>query len=410
MVVTLPANVLEQMRANAGAKGALYGRLRDDGDVAQVQGIEAAAGALLGFWLRDTTPDLLPRAEGKVCVLVSDAAPAEVVAYAFTQQGWQRCDSMIVRTRNDYTARLRGLFESDALANARVAVIGLGSGGSLTAVQLARCGVGQMRLVDYDRLEVANIARHVCGLSDIGRYKTRAVRDLLLDTSPLVTVQTFEADILADDALLGQVVEGCDLVIAATDSEESKQAINRCCWPLAIPVVYGAAYNRAFGGDQFRAIPPDGPCYYCFQSAVSEFFDTPPPTQARDLGIGYADPSRMQDLVAEPGLGMDVGVIALLMARMALMTLLRKHPTTLTDLPTNWLLFGNRAEWIFQKPLESIFIDIPKLPNCPVCGYDAFVRESLGMSAEAAQAVAEQIISDAAPFELPNIGLPRDQQ
>jgi hypothetical protein len=257
-----------------------------------------------------------------------------------------------------------------------------------------------MRLVDFDRLAVHNIARHVCGLRDIGRYKTRALRDMLLDISPAIEVETYEADVLARPDLLDRVVDGCDLVVAATDSEQSKIAINRACWPRGIAAVYGAAYNRAFGGDVFRAIPPEGACYNCFQTIVAEFFGPPPPA-ADDFSPGYADPSRMADLIAEPGLGLDVGMIALLMGQMSLLTLLRGAPTTLPDLPTNWLLFGNRAEWIFQKPLESLFIDVPKRPDCPVCNYDTYVRQNLGMTPQQAETAAEQILS-----ELPSVVSP----
>jgi hypothetical protein len=102
----------------------------------------------------------------------------------------------------------------------------------------------------------------------------------------------------------------------------------------------------------------------------------------------------MADLIAEPGLGMDIGVIALLMARMALMTLLRGMETTLTDLPSDWVLFGNRAEWAFQKPLESMFIDIPKWSDCPICNYDAYVRQQLDMSAQTAADAAQELLSE----------------
>lgn len=396
MFLTIPDAVLESVLNSCDNDGKIYGRLLDDGDVVQVRGLNDSAGIYLGRWTASPSVSLNDSpvsgslSDGELLLLVSGQG---VGAYRYAEQQFQPVAVDVIRLHANYGARLHGLFEADWLAERYVAVIGLGTGGSMVATQLARCGVGKMRLVDFDRLEVHNIARHVCGLRDIGRFKTRAMRDLLLDISPYIQVETYEANILTDQDVLAQVINGCDLVVAATDSEQSKIAINRACWPRGIPVVYGAAYNRAFGGDIFRALPPDGACYDCFQEIVTEYFG-PPPAAATDFSIGYQDPSRMADLIAEPGLGLDVGVIALLMARMSLMTLLQGTSTTLPDLPTNWLLFGNRAEWIFQKPLESLFIDVPKRPDCPTCNYSTYVQQELGMSADDVAAAAQNILSE----------------
>jgi ThiF family len=395
MFITVPDSVITQiLQESDRAEGLIYGHLLDSGDVAQIIGITEAAGLYLGRWQRaGCTESGGEISIGELRLLVEDVPPLRASASLHTTDGWHPIACDVIRLHADYTARLRGLFEADRLANTCVAVIGLGSGGSVVASQLARCGVGTMRLVDFDRLEVHNIARHACGLRDIGRYKTRAMRDLLLDISPAIQVETYEINVMEDTEALEKVVVGCDLVVAATDKEDSKLAINAASWPRGIPAVYGAAYNRAFGGDVFRAIPPDGACYTCFQAVVSEFFG-PPPAATTDFSAGYEDPSRMADLIAEPGLGMDVGMIALLMARVSLMTLLRNSDTTLPDMPTNWLLFGNRAEWIFEKPLESIFIDVPKRADCPTCNYQTYVANALQMSVAEVASAAESILAD----------------
>ena len=398
MFLTIPDTVLISAVYDSGAvAGPLYGRWHDDGDVAQVWGLEESAVVYLGRWTIGDQPVALgqdsPLVDDEVLVRIDATADLRISARQYREQAWHAIPADIIRPYADYAARLRGLFEVEQLADRQVAVIGLGTGGGIVATQLARCGVGRMRLVDFDRLAVHNIARHVCGLGDIGRYKTRAVADLLRASSPIVEVETFEADILDDPALLDSIVAGCDLVVAATDSERSKLAINRACWIAGVPAVYGAAYNRAFGGDVFRAIPPGDACYECFHAAVSELFETAP-LAATDFTPAYADPSRLSDLVAEPGLGMDAGVIALLLARVALTTLLRGRATSLPSLPANWLLFGNRAEWIFKQPLESLFVDIPRRPDCPVCNYEAYVQQ-LAMTEEEAADTARRIVAQA---------------
>ena len=77
----------------------------------------------------------------------------------------------------------------------KVAVVGLGSGGSLVAIELAKAGVGKFVLVDFDRIELYNIIRHICGLSDLRRPKTNVMRDRILDKNPFAEVEIFNTNI-----------------------------------------------------------------------------------------------------------------------------------------------------------------------------------------------------------------------
>ncbi|NNJ11786.1 ThiF family adenylyltransferase [Chloroflexales bacterium ZM16-3] len=387
MLVTLPAELIDQAIESALPGGTIYGRLCDDGDLAQVHGLSPDAGAAIGHWSRDGE-----QAPERGLWLVF-AVTGDPQAYLLGSDDVHSLECRVIRAREDYLARARGILPDGALAGRCVTVIGLGSGGSLIATQLARCGVGHMRLVDFDRLEAHNIARHACPLADIGRYKTRALRDLLLAHSPLIRVETWEANVLEQPTALAQALSSADLVVAAVDGEAAKLAINRACWAAGIPTVYAAAYNRAFGGDVFCALPPDGACYNCLSSVIGELF-APPPTAASDFSAGYADPSRMADMVAQPGLAMDVGVIALLAARVALETLLRGHDGVPEPLPDAWLLFGNRAEWVFREPLDHHFVAVPRRDDCPVCNYAQSVQSRLGISPAEAVSRRDSILAE----------------
>jgi tRNA A37 threonylcarbamoyladenosine dehydratase len=48
-----------------------------------------------------------------------------------------------------------------------------------------------------------NVSRHICGVGDLGRYKTKAVKDALLAKNPYTKVETAEIDINQNLALLG---------------------------------------------------------------------------------------------------------------------------------------------------------------------------------------------------------------
>ena len=80
----------------------------------------------------------------------------------------------------------------EILKTKKVVIIGMGSGGSLLAVYLAKSGLKNFIFLDDDRLETHNIIRHICDLSHLGRYKTHAVKEFIEKRIPDVNIQTVE--------------------------------------------------------------------------------------------------------------------------------------------------------------------------------------------------------------------------
>lgn len=76
------------------------------------------------------------------------------------------------------------------LRNAKVAVAGLGGLGSNIAVMLARSGIGQLLLVDFDVVDVTNLNRQMYFISQLGKPKTEALLELLRQINPYLTYKT----------------------------------------------------------------------------------------------------------------------------------------------------------------------------------------------------------------------------
>jgi len=308
-----------------------------------------------------------PENQPLLLVGVTDAEPRSLKSFLFPSESAppQACDTEVVRLETDLFSRLKGIFDTRVLASKRVCVIGVGSGGSLGAVELAKAGVGGFTLVDFDRLKAHNISRHVCGLADVGRFKTRAVRDAILQRNPQASVVCHEADVTEDGDLLDELAAGSDLVFVATDGELSRYLINDACLAAGTTAVYGGAYERAFAGEVVRVIPGEAGCYACVRQGLANTMRSISSRQVFD----YTDDSELQ---AEPGLGLDVAFIAMIHTKLALMTLLRGTPSSLGDIDAQMIIWTNTPRpqdgELFQRALTRYLVRVPKSENCPACG------------------------------------------
>lgn len=83
---------------------------------------------------------------------------------------------------------------NDAIQKTKACLIGCGSLGGHLTTALMDSGVTEFALIDRDRLADENIARHVCGFSDVGKLKTEAIKGLIESHNPNCTCETENAD------------------------------------------------------------------------------------------------------------------------------------------------------------------------------------------------------------------------
>ena len=344
--------------------------------------IEAAAARAL-FNLQQLPVDAAP-----VMAVIVTLDEGRVTIFALLARGGAvvSCEARLIPTRSDLFSRSQGLLETDVLARRTVVLAGVGSGGSTIAVELAKAGVGSFVLIDPDRLELANVARHVCGVSDLGRLKTRAVRDAILEKNPRAVVETHEIDVNADLADTERLISNADLIVGATDGARSRFNLNRIAVDRGVPAIFGRAITRAAGGDVLRVRPGAGPCLACvFSRGIFRAEDDEVSTtaQAQRGAPAYARPSDATASV-QPGLSTDIAPISHLMVRLALVELSRGTSAAMAsvdaDLTADLYLWANRREqayagWApmgfgFDKPsvLRWYGARVDRDPACGVCG------------------------------------------
>lgn len=297
------------------------------------------------------------------------------------------CDTLYVPQKSELYSRSRGLLETGVLEQKKVAIVGLGSFGSNIAVELAKAGIGQFKLFDFDRIELSNIARHICGINDLGRYKTHAIRDAILLKNPFAEVTTFEININEYKNIFSKEIQECDLILCLSDETSSRAYVNDLVIQNRKKVIYGRAITRAEGGDVFRYLPQEGkPCLAClignglFQYKQEEISNNR--QLERDLPA-YSSLEDHQETI-QVGLSSDIIPICNMIVKLSLVELSKGLASGITfleeDLTADYFIWANRREskyknWDqmgFKANQLSILrwygVRVPRNTNCLSCG------------------------------------------
>ena len=234
------------------------------------------------------------------------------------------------------------------LADAHVVIIGIGGLGQLAAQYLACAGVGELTLIDMDKVEVSNLPRQLLfSDADIGLNKALVAKERLKFLAPNCTITAYETSFNIKQlyGVLQKKRQGkCTLVLDCTDNFETRQLINRSCVEAYLPLV--SASIAAFSGQLFAVDQmqfSSGGCYHCIFPAhtrVSQSCST-----QGVLGPSVGVMASMQSLVAmQLLLGMDSRCDGAL------------HPL----LGHFWRFDAKSLSWISAK--------LTRDPYCDVCG------------------------------------------
>lgn len=129
--------------------------------------------------------------------------------------------------------------ECEALRQKRILVVGCGGLGGHIIDQLARIGVGFLRVVDGDVFEASNLNRQLLSsVPLLGISKAKAAADHIARVNPDVAAEAVEEFLTKDNA--AALIAGCDVVMDALDNIESRKLLSAACEQANIPYIYGA--------------------------------------------------------------------------------------------------------------------------------------------------------------------------
>ena len=129
----------------------------------------------------------------------------------------------MIPDRNEWIAALEerhGKELQEKFSSAAVAVCGLGGLGSNIAIALARAGIGRLILIDFDRVDITNLHRQQYKADQIGRYKTEALLENLLEIAPYIKADVFTERITEDN--FAELLKDADIICEAFDDAQSK--------------------------------------------------------------------------------------------------------------------------------------------------------------------------------------------
>jgi adenylyltransferase/sulfurtransferase len=218
---------------------------------------------------------------------------------------------------------------------AKVLLIGAGGLGAPAGYYLAAAGVGNIGIVDGDQVELSNLQRQIVhSTEDMGKDKTVSAKETLLALNPGIEVVTYQERVTSENIF--DVFGDYEIVVDGSDNFPTRYLVNDACVLSRKPLSSGAVFR--FHGQATTIVPGEGPCYRCL------FREPPPPgmvASCQEAGV----------------LGVLPGLIGLIQATEVLKLILEAGKVLMGRL-------------LIYEALEMEFkcIEVPKDPDCPVCG------------------------------------------
>lgn len=250
------------------------------------------------------------------------------------------------------------------LAGKKVAIVGVGALGAPIAIEIARNGVAEVRLLDHDIVEPGNSVRWPLGAASWGQTKVKALHDHLRQHYPSCKVVPTQHMIgglgVSDNSVLRELLNAADLVIDASASSTVNLILWRWCQKAWLPLIKVGATPEVRGGT-VMAHAVGGPCPMCLAIArVAQKVETP---------AGEHDPLRVQPIGCGEatflGAGFDLQELSLHTVRVAVDAL----RTGLATSRVYTLNLRNAADEVIPPTWIAQAIDIQSgCPSHPTAG------------------------------------------
>jgi len=243
-------------------------------------------------------------------------------------------DEQLLRYSRQIFLREIDVEGQNRLLNSSVVVFGMGGLGSPAGIYLASSGVGELVLVDPDKVELSNLQRQIVHMNDaLGQQKVESAERTLKALNPDVHIKSYNQKLAGDE--LDEVVRQADVVVDGTDNFDARFAINAACVRVGKPLVSAAVVRMEGQISVYRLDRPDSPCYGCLYQNIAE-----PPQNCAENDV----------------LGSVAGMMGCIQATETFKVLLDIGET-----------LEGRLLLIDARTMEWQAVRLRKDPECPVC-------------------------------------------
>lgn len=185
--------------------------------------------------------------------------------YMLTEREKQRYDRQII---------IPGIGErgQEKLKHARVVVAGSGGLGSVISLYLTAAGLGTLRLIDNDTVELSNLNRQILHWeNDIGKAKATSAIEKLSQLNKNVNIETINVRI--DESNVSELIGGFDIIVDAMDDMPTRYLLNETAIKYRIPFIHGAVLGLE--GRVMTVIPGKTACIRCIYHGMQLKEKTP---------------------------------------------------------------------------------------------------------------------------------------
>ncbi len=171
------------------------------------------------------------------------------------------------RNRYDRQISIPGFGEQgqEKLKQAKVVIAGCGGLGSPATIYLAAAGVGTIRIIDHDKVELSNLNRQVLHWDkDVGRSKVESGQEKLSQMNKNINIDSINETIT--DKNVSTLIAGFDVVIDALDNLPTRFILNKAAIGQGVPFIHGAVYGLE--GRVMTVIPGKSACLRCLYQGM----------------------------------------------------------------------------------------------------------------------------------------------
>ena len=178
-------------------------------------------------------------------------------------------DSLIRYSRQIILKKV-GIIGQKKILNSKVLIIGAGGLGCPVADLLTRAGVGELGVMDYDKVSLSNIHRQILYTTkDVGKYKAKILKKKLNLINKEVKINIYNQK--ANEKNLKNIINKYDIVIDGSDNFKTKFLLNKFSQKFKKKLIVGAISKFDGHVFTFDFTLKNSPCLKCFyQSEPSD--------------------------------------------------------------------------------------------------------------------------------------------